>query len=73
MFTAADFSKEQNDLIQSRKRRILVDAGAGSGKTRTLIGRIVSLLEGNTAAERRGRVDLSRIVLPVLAANEQEL
>lgn len=62
MFTAADFSKEQNDLIQSRKRRILVDAGAGSGKTRTLIGRIVSLLEGNTAAERRGRVDLSRIV-----------
>ncbi|HOJ70174.1 MAG TPA: UvrD-helicase domain-containing protein, partial [Candidatus Hydrogenedentes bacterium] len=45
MFKEADFSPRQRAFVQSRDRRVLVDAGAGSGKTRTLIGRIVGLLE----------------------------
>ena len=62
MFREVDFSSQQRKLISSRDRRVLVDAGAGSGKTRTLIGRIVSLLEDPACWGPSGRPSLHRIV-----------
>ncbi|HOK89735.1 MAG TPA: UvrD-helicase domain-containing protein [Candidatus Hydrogenedentes bacterium] len=62
MFKEADFSPRQRALVQSRDRRVLVDAGAGSGKTRTLIGRIVGLLEDPACWMPSGEPELRRIV-----------
>ena len=42
-------TKQQNDAIVSRARRICVDAGAGSGKTRILVERIVDILSRKEA------------------------
>ena len=41
-------SKIQKEIVNSKKRNIIVDAGSGSGKTRVLTERVKRLLkEGN--------------------------
>lgn len=42
-------TKEQNDAITTMARRLCVDAGAGSGKTRVLVERILHLIEHENA------------------------
>ncbi|MBK8294929.1 MAG: UvrD-helicase domain-containing protein [Solirubrobacterales bacterium] len=39
-------TRQQRDAIGSRERDILVEAGAGTGKTRTTVDRYLNLLEG---------------------------
>ncbi len=39
------FTDQQADAVQSPDRALVVTAGAGSGKTRTLVGRYLALLE----------------------------
>ena len=39
------FTDQQSDAVQSPDRALVVTAGAGSGKTRTLVGRYLVLLE----------------------------
>ena len=41
------FTNQQTDAVQSRHNAIVVTAGAGSGKTRTLVGRYLALLESD--------------------------
>ena len=49
------WTKEQAEAITAREPHICVDAGAGSGKTRVLIERIVDVLA-------RGEAELDHIV-----------
>ena len=39
------FTDQQTDAVQSQDHALVVTAGAGSGKTRTLVGRYLALLE----------------------------
>lgn len=43
---------EQRDAVESDAKRLLILAGAGSGKTRTLTYRVARLIEKGTAPER---------------------
>ena len=47
-----DFNIEQQTALSSPARNLLVLAGAGTGKTRTIIGRARHLLQQGTLAER---------------------
>ncbi len=49
-----NFTPEQERAITARAKRVCVDAGAGSGKTRVLVERVLQLIE-------RDRVPLERI------------
>jgi ATP-dependent helicase/nuclease subunit A len=40
-----EFTEDQRRAVETRGRDVVVTAGAGSGKTRTLVGRYLSLLE----------------------------
>lgn len=46
------YSPEQQQIIEADERPLLVVAGPGAGKTRTLVGRIAWLLEQGLAARR---------------------
>ena len=39
------FTDRQTDAVQSQDNALVVTTGAGSGKTRTLVGRYLALLE----------------------------
>ena len=67
-----DWTTAQGEAIESRGQRILVSAGAGSGKTRVLVERFLKLLEENpdwkvsdivavTFTEKAAREMVSRI------------
>ena len=56
------FSKEQNEIIDERKRNLLVSASAGSGKTTVMIERIVKLIE-------EGKANLNRILVLTFTNN----
>jgi ATP-dependent helicase/nuclease subunit A len=43
----ADFTKQQDDAINNHQSNLIVVAGAGSGKTRVLVERYLTLLEKN--------------------------
>jgi DNA helicase II / ATP-dependent DNA helicase PcrA len=47
-----EFNIEQQTALTSSARNLLVLAGAGTGKTRTIVGRAIHLLKQGTAAER---------------------
>lgn len=47
-----EFNQEQQTALSSTARNLLVLAGAGTGKTRTIVGRADYLLKQGTAAER---------------------
>ncbi len=47
-----DFNPQQRAAIEHQARHLLVLAGAGTGKTRTIIGRAAHLIESGTPAER---------------------
>ena len=64
------FSKDQQKVIDSRGRNLLVSAAAGSGKTAVLVERILSLI-----TDEKKRVDLDRILVvtfTVAAAGEMK-
>ena len=67
-----DWTEAQREAIETRGRRVLVAAGAGSGKTRVLVERFLRLLEENpdwrvsdivavTFTEKAAREMVSRI------------
>ena len=39
-----EFSREQWDAVTTVDQHVLVSAGAGTGKTRTVVGRVLHLL-----------------------------
>lgn len=53
-----DWTKNQNDAIESRSKDILVGAGAGSGKTAVLVERVLSIL-----TDKKNKVPAERIVV----------
>ncbi|MFL6274156.1 MAG: UvrD-helicase domain-containing protein [Blastocatellia bacterium] len=66
------WTEAQREAIETRRQRVLVSAGAGSGKTRVLVERFLRLLEGNpswnvpdivavTFTEKAAREMVSRI------------
>lgn len=64
----AQLTTEQRRAVEARGKLVCVDAGAGSGKTRVLVQRIVDLIE-------RDRVELNRIAAITFtdkAANEMK-
>lgn len=52
---SANYTPAQQEAVETTGVSICVDAGAGSGKTRVLVGRILALLES-------GKADLNEIV-----------
>ncbi|GIW97465.1 MAG: DNA helicase [Pirellulaceae bacterium] len=54
------FNDQQLTAIQSDEKYLLVLAGAGTGKTRTIIGRAAHLLERGTPADRIAIVTFTR-------------
>ena len=66
------WTEAQREAIETRRQRVLVSAGAGSGKTRVLVERFLRLLEENpswnvhdivavTFTEKAAREMVSRI------------
>lgn len=48
-----ELTEEQRDVIESRETEILVEAGAGSGKTTTTVDRYIALLDRDPPLEPR--------------------
>jgi len=79
-----DWTTAQREAIESRGQRILVSAGAGSGKTRVLVERFLKLLEDNpdwkvsdivavTFTEKAAREMVSRIRREIRSRIEQSV
>ncbi len=81
-----NLTENQRRAVETRGRDVVVTAGAGSGKTRVLVERYVSLLEDHdidqlvavtftdaAAAEMRGRVREAVMSRPELARHKQHL
>ncbi len=77
-----DWTPAQREAIETRGQRILVSAGAGSGKTRVLVERFLKLLEDNpdwrvgdivavTFTEKAAREMVSRIRREIRSRIEQ--
>jgi ATP-dependent helicase/nuclease subunit A len=77
-----NWTKAQREAIETRGRRVLVSAGAGSGKTRVLVERFLKLLEENpdwqvsdivavTFTEKAAREMVSRIRREIRSRIEQ--
>jgi len=47
-----NFNQEQIEVILDHHKETIVPAGAGSGKTKTLVKKVISLLEGNVPLEQ---------------------
>ncbi|MBN1485216.1 MAG: UvrD-helicase domain-containing protein, partial [Chloroflexia bacterium] len=52
-------SKSQQQAVQARGRDVVVTAGAGTGKTRTLVARYLSLLAGDEELSPRSIVAIT--------------
>jgi ATP-dependent helicase/nuclease subunit A len=79
-----NWTEAQKEAIETRGRRLLVSAGAGSGKTRVLVERFLKLLEENaewqvsdivavTFTEKAAREMVSRIRREIRARIEQSV
>ena len=55
---AVSWTKEQQQVIDLRKRNILVSAAAGSGKTAVLVARIIKMITDET-----NPVDIDRLLI----------
>ncbi len=55
-----EFNEEQRQAIRSDAKNVLVLAGAGTGKTRTIIGRALHLLEQQCEPDRMAVVTFTR-------------
>jgi ATP-dependent helicase/nuclease subunit A len=77
-----NWTDAQREAIETRGRRVLVSAGAGSGKTRVLVERFLKLLEENsswqvsdivavTFTEKAAREMVSRIRREIRSRIEQ--
>lgn len=47
-----EFNKEQREAIEFDGKHLLLLAGAGTGKTKTIVGRAAYLIENGTTAEK---------------------
>ena len=63
-----NWTKEQNDAIESEGENIIVSAGAGSGKTAVLSARVIRKLENHTSIN-----ELLILTFTNLAAGEMKL
>jgi ATP-dependent exoDNAse (exonuclease V) beta subunit len=77
-----DWTEAQRQAIETRRQRVIVSAGAGSGKTRVLVERFLRLLEENplwkvadivavTFTEKAAREMVSRIRREIRSRIEQ--
>jgi ATP-dependent helicase/nuclease subunit A len=57
---ATGLSDEQAPAVLARGRDVVVTAGAGAGKTRTLVGRYLALLESGIAPRRIAAITFTR-------------
>lgn len=53
-----DWTKEQNNVINTRDKSILVAAGAGSGKTTVLVERIIKMI-----TDKQNPIDIDRFLI----------
>src|SRR5271170_3412811 len=49
---ASDLTPEQAQIVKTTDRPVLVQAGPGSGKTRTLVAKFVHLVESGVPSEQ---------------------
>ncbi|MDT8305683.1 MAG: UvrD-helicase domain-containing protein, partial [Anaerolineae bacterium] len=60
LVAAAKLSGEQEPAVLALQRDVVVTAGAGAGKTRTLVGRYLALLEKGTPPRRIAAITFTR-------------
>jgi ATP-dependent helicase/nuclease subunit A len=60
LLASVELSREQEPAVTLRGRDVVVTAGAGAGKTRTLVGRYLSLLDEGVSPRRIAAITFTR-------------